>query len=377
MPTSSSSSSSLSNDKETGSLKCEGCGKSVKGDLSCPKCVSLGIKRSYFCSQDCFKANWKEHKKVHEVFLLLQKRKEEERHQISSSSSSSLANAKKPYDPNDRVAWQGDPHLRNFVNFSFTGPLRPWPVVYPMRSVPAGIPLPDYAHTGTPQSEVDSRRKSNVHVHTPEQISRLREACLLGREALDYAHSLIKPGITTEEIDLKVHEFVVTRGGYPSPLNYNGFPKSCCTSVNEVICHGIPDLRPLVEGDLVNVDITVYYKGMHGDLNETYFVGETGRDEESERLVEGAYECLMTAIKQCKPGVMYRELGRTISDVADKHKLSVVRSYCGHGIGELFHTTPNIPHYRKNKAVRKKERKKGILCQLSSRYGLDSKKEGK
>jgi len=188
-----------------------------------------------------------------------------------------------------------------------------------------------------------------IDVKNAEQIERLREACRLGRDALDVAASMIKPGIRTEEIDAAVHDFIVSKGAYPSPLNYFKFPKSCCTSVNEVICHGIPDLRPLREGDIVNVDITVFFKGQHGDLNETFFVGEV--DDDSKRLVEGAYDSLMTAIKHCKPGTMYREIGNIINKVADERSLSVVRSYCGHGLGELFHTAPSIPHYRKNKAI--------------------------
>ncbi|PFH38125.1 methionine aminopeptidase [Besnoitia besnoiti] len=322
--------------EDSAQVKCEGCGKLVKPELACPTCVKLGIKGSYFCSQACFRASWKRHKDVHEVFRMLQKHQGE---------TCAVAN----YDPHNRAAWRNNAHLSNFLSFSFTGPLRPWPIRERMRTVPAHIPQPDYALTGVPQSELDSKRKSNVHVHSPEELQRLREACLLGRRALDLAHSLVKPGVTTEEIDAKVHAFIVENGGYPSPLNYQQFPKSCCTSVNEVICHGIPDLRPLEEGDIVNVDVTVFYKGMHGDLNETYFVGEV--DADSKRLVEGAYECLMAAVKQCRPGMMYREIGRIVSDVADKHNLSVVKSYCGHGIGELFHTTPNIPHYRKNKAI--------------------------
>ncbi|KEP65690.1 UNVERIFIED_CONTAM: methionine aminopeptidase [Hammondia hammondi] len=323
-------------------VRCEGCARQVKPELLCPTCVQLGIHGSYFCSQSCFKDNWKRHKDVHAVFKLLQKKNQD----TEISAETDLAK----FNPHDRNSWRNDPHLRNFLSFSFTGDLRPWPILQCMRSVPPHIQQPDYARSGVPQSELDSRRKSNVHVHSEEEIQRLRETCLLGRRALDYAHSLVKPGVTTEEIDAKVHAFIVDNGGYPSPLNYQQFPKSCCTSVNEVICHGIPDFRPLQDGDIVNIDITVFFKGMHGDLNETYCVGEKV-DEDSKRLVKGAYECLMEAVKQCRPGMMYREVGRIVSDVADKYNLSVVRSYCGHGIGELFHTTPNIPHYRKNKAI--------------------------
>jgi len=146
-----------------------------------------------------------------------------------------------------------------------------------------------------------------------------------------------------------VHKATIARGGYPSPLNYHSFPKSCCTSVNEVICHGIPDQRPLVEGDIVNIDVTLYKDGFHGDLNETIFVGKV--DEESQQLVAVAHECLAKAIACVKPGFLYRELGNVIQKHASAFGLSVVRTYCGHGIHRLFHTAPNVPHYGRNKAV--------------------------
>ena len=146
-----------------------------------------------------------------------------------------------------------------FRGFSFTGKLRPG-VVSPRRTVPAGIERPDYAETGEPSSETEARRSLAIEVKTPEQIARMRPACRMAKEVLDAAGKLAKPGVTTEEIDKFVHEMIVSRGAYPSPLNYKGFPKSCCTSVNEIICHGIPDSRPLEDGDIVNIDITVFYK---------------------------------------------------------------------------------------------------------------------
>uniref|UniRef100_A0A7M5WXM5 Methionine aminopeptidase n=1 Tax=Clytia hemisphaerica TaxID=252671 RepID=A0A7M5WXM5_9CNID len=154
---------------------------------------------------------------------------------------------------------------------------------------------------------------------------------------------------TTDEIDRIVHEATIERNCYPSPLNYYTFPKSCCTSVNEVICHGIPDKRPLDEGDIVNLDITCYYDGFHADLNETLFVGKV--DDDSKRLVQTAYDSLMAAVNEVKPGVRYRDLGKFIQKVAQDNGCSVTRTYCGHGIHRLFHTAPNVPHYAKNKAV--------------------------
>jgi len=146
-----------------------------------------------------------------------------------------------------------------------------------------------------------------------------------------------------------VHEATIRRDAYPSPLNYYNFPKSVCTSVNEVICHGIPDQRELQDGDIVNVDVTAYFQGFHGDLNETFVVGEP--DEESKRLIKVTHDCLMKAIGEVKPGVRFRDMGEVISTHAQKNGFSVVKTYCGHGIGDLFHCAPNIPHYARNKAV--------------------------
>jgi len=160
---------------------------------------------------------------------------------------------------------------------------------------------------------------------------------------------MVKPGVTTEEIDKAVHEYIISQDAYPSPLNYYSFPRSCCTSVNEIICHGIPDTRALEEGDIVNLDISVYKDGYHGDLNETFLVGKVS--ESSKLLVKTTFESLQKAIEYCKPGAMYREIGNIISNVVEPKGLSVVRSYTGHGIGTMFHCAPQVPHYRNNKAV--------------------------
>jgi len=149
---------------------------------------------------------------------------------------------------------------------------------------------------------------------------------------------MVAVGVTTEAIDEAVHNFIIGEGAYPSPLNYYGFPRSCCTSVNEIICHGIPDTRPLKDGDIINLDITVYKDGYHGDLNETYLVGNVA--ESSKALVTGTYESLMKAIEYCKPNAMYREIGNIISNHVEPMGFSVVRSYTGHGIGSIFHCAP-------------------------------------
>ncbi|KAK2466945.1 hypothetical protein APHAL10511_001203 [Amanita phalloides] len=138
----------------------------------------------------------------------------------------------------------------------------------------------------------------------------MRTVCRLAREVLDIAASHIRPGITTDEIDEVVHDEIIKRNAYPSPLNYRHFPKSVCTSVNEVICHGIPDRRKLQEGDIVNIDVTLYYDGFHGDVNETYPVGNI--DAESEKLLRVARRCLDEAIKLCKPGTLFRDIGKAM-----------------------------------------------------------------
>lgn len=132
-----------------------------------------------------------------------------------------------------------------------------------------------------------------------------------------------------------MHKYIISQGAYPSPLNYYSFPRSCCTSINEIICHGIPDTRPLEEGDIINIDISVYKDGYHGDLNETFYVGKVS--ESSKKLVKATYDSLMKAIEYCKPNAMYREVGNIISNVVEPQGFSVVRSYTGHGIGNMFH----------------------------------------
>eukprot|EP01097_Dermamoeba_algensis_P002883 TRINITY_DN2147_c0_g1_i1.p1 TRINITY_DN2147_c0_g1~~TRINITY_DN2147_c0_g1_i1.p1 ORF type:complete len:236 (-),score=52.52 TRINITY_DN2147_c0_g1_i1:53-760(-) len=177
----------------------------------------------------------------------------------------------------------------------------------------------------------------------------MRVSCKLAREVLDVAAKALRVGITTDEIDQIVHQATIERNAYPSPLNYKGYPKSVCTSVNEVVCHGIPDQTVLQDGDIINIDVSVYFNGYHGDVNETYLIGNV--DETGRRLVQTTRECLEKAIHMVKPGALYRDIGNVISKHAHANGFSVIRSYCGHGIGQLFHSPPNIPHYAKNKAV--------------------------
>jgi len=235
-----------------------------------------------------------------------------------------------------------------FQGFRFTGPLRP-ARVSPRLPVPAHIVRPDYADSGISVSEVKGRGSYTIETLGPKEIEAMREVCRIGREILDIAGSVAKAGMTTDEIDKIVHEATIARNAYPSPLNYREFPKSCCTSVNEVICHGIPDSRPLQDGDILNVDISAYYGGFHTDLNEMFLIGSV--DEAGKLLVQTAHDALNAAIAIVKPGTMYREVGEVISRVVHKKGFSVVKAYCGHGVGRLFHCPPNVPHYARNKAV--------------------------
>ena len=238
-----------------------------------------------------------------------------------------------------------------FAGYGYTGPLRAYTVVNSLRgrALPRSIKRPDYALTGIPASEDASRRVRKIEVKTAADIAALRRVCKLGREVLDRASRVLRVGSTPEMVDQCVMETCVELGCYPSPLNYRGFPKSVCTSVNEVICHGIPDTRPFEDGDIVNIDVTVFKEGFHADLNETFFVGNV--DDEAKMLVKCAFDCLAAGMATVMPGALYRDIGNAIARVAAQSKCSVVRSYCGHGIGKLFHTAPNVPHYRKNKAV--------------------------
>ncbi|XP_004308462.1 PREDICTED: methionine aminopeptidase 1A-like isoform X2 [Fragaria vesca subsp. vesca] len=315
---------------DVATLSCARCSKPA--NLQCPKCVELKLPReaAAFCTQDCFKASWSSHKSVH----------------VKAKQSDGTGNT-------ENEGWlycmkKGQSRSPKLPYFEWTGTLRPYPISS-KRVVPSHIDLPDWAADGIPKEEPSSDLQRIVEIKTPDQIERMRETCRIAREVLDAAARVIRPGITTDEIDRVVHDATIAAGGYPSPLNYHFFPKSCCTSVNEVICHGIPDARKLEDGDIVNVDVTVYYKGVHGDLNDTYFVGNV--DEESRRLVQCTYECLEKAIAIVKPGVRFREVGEVINRHATMAGFSVVKSYCGHGIGELFHCAPNIPHYARNKAV--------------------------
>jgi methionyl aminopeptidase len=215
-------------------------------------------------------------------------------------------------------------------------------LVGPRRTVPREIPRPPYALTGDPgRSRPDPVRSADV-------IDRMRVAGRAAAEILVHAGHHIEPGLTTDKLDTIVHEKTLSYGGYPSPLNYRGFPKSVCTSVNEVICHGIPDSRPLADGDIVNVDVTIYLDGVHGDTSATFAVGDI--DEHSAMLIRETRNSLYRAIDVVRPGVAVNEIGRAIENHARKYNLGVVREFIGHGIGEEFHGVLQIPHYYDSRA---------------------------
>ena len=213
----------------------------------------------------------------------------------------------------------------------------------PTRVVPAGIPRPPYAETGVPVRVPESP------VRTPEVIERMRVAGRAAAQVLQTVGAAVAPGVTTDELDALCHDEIVRRGGYPSPLNYGGFPKSLCTSVNEVICHGIPDDRALIDGDIVNLDVTIFLDGVHGDTNATFPVGTI--DDESARLITVTHECLERGIAAVKPGQPINVIGKAIQAHAEAEGYGVVRAFVGHGIAEQFHTDLQIPHYDDQRAA--------------------------
>jgi methionyl aminopeptidase len=182
-----------------------------------------------------------------------------------------------------------------------------------------------------------------IHYKTPEEIEVMKESCQLAAEVLVMIDPYIKPGVTTDRLNQICHDYIVSKGAIPSPLNYRGFPKSICSSVNEEICHGIPSERKLRNGDIVNLDITTYFKGFHGDTSRTFFVGSPRK--KAEKLVEVCKEALQRGIEVVKPGARLGDIGATIQNLAESHGFTVVREFCGHGIGSNFHEEPQILHY--------------------------------
>ena len=238
------------------------------------------IDKSYFCGKACFNTYWKTHKLLHE-----------------------------DYEPIDD-------------GFDYTGPLRRYKVT-PKREVPKNIELPEYAKNeegiSVTEEMVKRAKVKEIPIYTESDIEEMKVVCKIGRLVLDTAHKAVAVGVTTDELDQIVHETAIENDCYPSPLGYYKFPKSVCSSVNEVVCHGIPDKRPLKDGDIVNLDVTVFHHGYHGDLNETYLVGNV--DKKGKKLVEKTYNSLMKAIDICKPGVKYQKLEMLLENISNKKDL--------------------------------------------------------
>src|SRR6478672_4946878 len=207
----------------------------------------------------------------------------------------------------------------------------------PTLPVPKSIPRPEYVGKPT------AREGTEPWVQTPEVIEKMRVAGRIAAAALAEAGKGVAPGVTTDALDRIAHDYMVDHGAYPSTLGYKGFPKSCCTSLNEVICHGIPDSTVIEDGDIVNIDVTAYIHGVHGDTNATYFAGNVS--EENRLLVERTEEALRRAIKAVAPGRQLNVIGRVIESYARRFGYGVVRDYTGHGIGRTFHSGLVILHY--------------------------------
>lgn len=182
-----------------------------------------------------------------------------------------------------------------------------------------------------------------IIIHPQDAYEPMRKAGRLAAQVLDMVAGEVKPGVTTDHLNTLCHEMILDNGAIPAPLNYKGFPKSICTSVNHVVCHGIPDDRELKDGDIVNVDVTVIVDGWHGDTSRMYFAGEPPL--KAKRLVDITYQAMMLGIQQVKPGATVGDIGHAIQKFVEENHYSVVRDYCGHGIGQEFHAAPNILHY--------------------------------
>ncbi|MDQ6837832.1 MAG: type I methionyl aminopeptidase [Actinomycetota bacterium] len=232
--------------------------------------------------------------------------------------------------------WCGSGRKYKRCHRSQEGKVRPGHVSA-MRAVPEGIEPTSYYSTGRVQ------REDEAMVKPADVVQRMRRACRVAAEVLAVTGAAVAPGVTTDELDIVAHDAYVTRGAFPSTLNYHEYPKSICTSVNEVICHGIPDDRPLLAGDIVNIDVTAYIEGVHGDCSGMFTVGDV--DQASQDLIDVTRRCRELGIAAVRPGRPISDIGRAIEDHATAGGYGVVRSFVGHGIGEHFHAAPSVPHY--------------------------------
>jgi methionyl aminopeptidase len=200
---------------------------------------------------------------------------------------------------------------------------------------------PRFSGWGQPQPQEEKRP---IRLHAPDDFAGMRRAGRLAAETLDFVTPHVKPGVTTDQLDRLCHDFMTARGGTPAPLGYKGFPKSICTSVNHVVCHGIPGDRRLVEGDIVNIDVTVIVDGWHGDTSRMFLIGER-IPIKARRLVEVTWDAMMKGIEAVRPGAPLRAVGAAIQRHAEAQRFSVVRDFCGHGVGKVFHDAPSVLHY--------------------------------
>jgi len=201
----------------------------------------------------------------------------------------------------------------------------------------------DLATAPAGQMTLEERR---IKLHGPEDFVGMRKAGRLAAEMLDFITAYVKPGVTTDELDRLCHGYTLDHGAIPAPLNYRGFPRSICTSINHVVCHGIPGDRRLVEGDIVNVDVTPILDGWHGDSSRMYLVGEKV-SLKARRLVDVTYEAMMRGIAAVRPGARLGDIGHAIQSYAEAQRFSVVRDFCGHGVGRVFHDAPSVLHVGK------------------------------
>jgi len=196
-----------------------------------------------------------------------------------------------------------------------------------------------------PAADRIARRSGHIRIHGPDGFAGMRKAGALTAEALDLLGPMVKPGVTTASLDKFIFEFARDRNAYPAPLNYRGYRKAICTSINHVVCHGIPDEKPLRDGDILNIDVTLIVDGWHGDASRMFVAGEAPR--RAQRLIDVTYEALMRGIGAIRPGATIGDIGHAIQTYAEGERCSVVRDFCGHGLGRLFHDEPNILHVGK------------------------------
>lgn len=262
--------------------------------------MNLGLPDAGYCSEACLAADWETHKVRHEK--------------------------------------------RNEGSFSYTGSLRPH--AYPtagLRPVPEGIAKPEWAKTGAPDLVTTVTAQSTIPRALTIDVQKVKVASKICRDALDAGHRAIKAGVTTDEIDRVVHEYIVSRGAYPSLLNHHQFRGSCTTSINEAIAQGVPDERPLEDGDMITVGVSCYKDGYFSDIAETYCVGQV--DEQGRKLAETSRQALMKAVELCGPGRRWADVGISVASVAEPAGFSVVRNFTGHGLGKLFRQAPDLPHH--------------------------------